>query len=176
MTRHLEVEAKYTADAGHKVPDFTSLSLVSSVEQADPETLHATYFDTDDLALASQHITLRRREGGADAGWRVNLPSAEGEFEVRVPRGRATRTVPKKLRDVVAAVVRDRRMAPVATVETLHTVRLLIDDQGILLAEVAADRVNAQVPRVAPRAPHAPSGEPAGSRSKRAEAAARRFR
>jgi len=32
--------------------------------------LVATYFDTTDLALAATGVTLRRRTGGEDAGWR----------------------------------------------------------------------------------------------------------
>ncbi|WP_242418751.1 CYTH domain-containing protein, partial [Frankia sp. CpI1-P] len=37
-------------------------------------TLDAVYYDSDDLRLARNQITLRRRTGGHDAGWHLKLP------------------------------------------------------------------------------------------------------
>ncbi|CAM5658801.1 hypothetical protein SMICM304S_11390 [Streptomyces microflavus] len=40
--------------------------------------LDAVYYDTADLRLAADSLTLRRRTGGADEGWHLKFPVATG--------------------------------------------------------------------------------------------------
>lgn len=139
----LEVEVKYDAPAAAEVPDLTGLEPVASVERSGPEVLEATYFDTEDLRLIGSGFTLRRRTGGDDAGWHLKIPVEDGRHEIRVPLARAKVQVPKRLRDLVLALVGDRALDPVATVRTERTTYRLRDADGTMLAELADDVVAA---------------------------------
>ena len=143
MSRHQEIERKFDADPGIALPDLSGSGGVAS----DPVEiqLDATYFDTADARLARHHITVRRRTGGEDAGWHLKLPAGRDErTEVRLPLGRATRTVPPALSREVRAIVRDRQLVPVATLQTTRIERLLLDADGIALAAIADDTVHGQ--------------------------------
>jgi CHAD domain-containing protein len=143
---HREVEDKYDVDGDATLPRLDAIDGVSAVGDPVTHELEATYFDTEELTLAGAGITIRRRTGGEDAGWHLKLPAAEGRHEVRLPPGRAVRTVPKELRTAVQGFVRGRRLGPVATLRTRRTVRSLLDADGAVLAEVADDEVTAEVP------------------------------
>ena len=146
---HREVEDKYDLDESSVLPDFGSLPLVRSVSTTEHE-LVATYYDTAGLALASAGVVLRRRTGGEDAGWHLKLPMSGARLEIAVPLGRAVRTPPLALRRVVAGIVRDERLAPVVTIHTDRVAHRLYDKGGVVLAEVADDRVSAETTTDAP--------------------------
>ncbi|MGE0221245.1 CHAD domain-containing protein, partial [Mycolicibacterium sp.] len=97
--------------------------------------------------LVRHRITLRRRTGGADAGWHLKLPAgAETRTEVRAPLGgddADAATVPESLLDVVLAIVRDRPLAPVARISTARTVEMLYGPDGSAIAEFCDDQVTA---------------------------------
>ncbi|WP_026412741.1 CYTH and CHAD domain-containing protein [Actinomadura oligospora] len=137
---HLEIEHKYDAADDFALPDLSGLPGVAGVRDAAPVRLHAAYFDTADLRLAARGITLRRRRGGADAGWHLKLPVPAGRLEVRAPLGRA-RSVPGRLAALVAAHTRGEPLRQVATLDTDRHVTLLLDADGTRLAEVADDAV-----------------------------------
>ncbi|WP_454049533.1 CYTH and CHAD domain-containing protein [Cellulomonas sp. Marseille-Q8402] len=151
---HREVERKYAAGSEVALPPLTELLAGTAVlpDGAAPATaaeqeveLAATYFDTDDLRLAAAGLTLRRRTGGDDAGWHLKVPAGtDTRSEVRVPAGRAVRTVPAELRGTVRAVTRGATLRPVAEVRTARTVRRLVDASGRVLLEVVDDRVTAR--------------------------------
>ena len=142
---YLEIEVKYDADDTVELPVLVDLPGVAAVEQPVEQHLEATYFDTADLRLAQAKITLRRRTGGPDAGWHLKLPKAKGQrLEVHRPLGRATRTVPRALVDIVRAYVRDQQLAPVATLHTQRNVHRLLDRDGAVLADVADDVVTGE--------------------------------
>ena len=69
----LETEKKYDVDAEAELPALQDIKGVGRVGEPYEASLEAVYFDTDDLALASRGITLRRRTGGADAGWHLKM-------------------------------------------------------------------------------------------------------
>ncbi|MCZ2857220.1 CYTH and CHAD domain-containing protein [Blastococcus sp. VKM Ac-2987] len=152
---HLEVEKKYSADDAFELPPLTDLVLDGAVAvdsggpvvEGDPvqQQLDATYFDTADLRLAAAGLTLRRRTGGDDAGWHLKVPAGgSARSEVRLPLGRAWRTVPQTLRRMVRAHTRGAVLQAVAEISTDRTVRRLVDATGQVLAEVADDRVTAR--------------------------------
>jgi CHAD domain-containing protein len=169
-TVHLEVEKKYAADDAFELPSLTDLVAEGDAAPVDAGTpvaegevrsqhLEATYFDTADLRLAAAGLTLRRRTGGDDAGWHLKVPAGAGaRSEVRLPLGRAARTVPEPLRNMVRAHSRGATLRPVAEIATDRTVRRLVDATGQVLAEVADDRVTARRLR-----PTGGSGDAAGA-------------
>ncbi|CCH88387.1 Putative Adenylate cyclase; putative CHAD domain [Modestobacter italicus] len=112
---------------------------------AERQKLSATYFDTADLRLATAGLVLRRRTGGTDAGWQLKIPAGSGaRSEVRLPPGRAARTVPAALQRMVWVHSGGAPLQPVAQVLTERTVRRVVDTSGQVLAEFADDRVTAR--------------------------------
>lgn len=145
MAHQREIERKFGADPGMPLPDLSGVDGVVTVTGPVEINLEATYFDTADLRLAARGITLRRRTGGEDQGWHLKLPTgADERTEIRRPLGRAARTVPKDLVREILAVVRDRKLLPVAMVCTTRLERRLLDAEGNDLAVVADDTVHAE--------------------------------
>lgn len=145
MTKnHPEIEDKYAVGPEDRLPELGTLAEVASVSGLTQQDLEATYFDTAALTLTTVGITVRRRAGGDDAGWHVKLPTSKGRYEVHAPLGRSRTTVPKRLRDLLMASVREQGLAPIAKVSTHRTVRWLTDAGGRVLAEVADDGVTTQ--------------------------------
>jgi CHAD domain-containing protein len=143
-SEHLEVERKFDVVESTVSPSFEGLSSVARVERSPPQQLDAVYFDTAGHDLAAHHITLRRRTGGADAGWHLKLPAGpDMRTEVRAPLGESDDVVPEDLKDVVLAIVRDRPLVPVARIATSRTVDLLYDAVGSPIAEFSDDQVTA---------------------------------
>lgn len=141
-----EVERKFAVEDSFAVPDLVGADAVAAVDEPRQLRLVAVYLDTPDLRLAREGITLRRREGGDDAGWHLKLP-ARGKFartEVRLPLGAGTvDEVPAELADLVTASTRRRALEPVAVLRTDRCVQVLRDAGGAALAEVALDDVAA---------------------------------
>jgi CHAD domain-containing protein len=156
---HREVERTYAAADDAALPALAGLVTAAGPAGVDPGTpltessstlqLAATYFDTADLRLARAGLTLRRRTGGHDAGWHLKVPVGSGaRTEVRLPLGRAVRTVPAGLRALVRARTGGAVLRPVADVVAERRAHLLVDASGRVLLEVADDRVTAR--RIAP--------------------------
>lgn len=140
-SRHTEVERKFDVVETTVSPSFEGLAAVSRVQHAPTLTLEAVYYDTPNYDLAAKRITLRRRTGGGDAGWHVKLPAGpDARTEVRAP---LADSVPEDIRDVVAAIVRDRPLGAVARITTQRTVSLLFGADDSPIAEFCDDQVTA---------------------------------
>ncbi|MGY1793605.1 CHAD domain-containing protein [Geodermatophilus sp. SYSU D00525] len=139
----LEVERKFETGPDVVLPDLTTVDGVAATGDPVTHDLDATYYDTPDLRLARARITLRRRTGGTDAGWHLKLPTAVAgsRREVHAPLGTRRTVVPRAVTEPVTAVLRGARPEPVATLQTTRQVTHLLDDEGRVLAEVAADTV-----------------------------------
>ncbi len=139
----LEVERKFEAGPDVVLPDLTTVDGVASMSDPVTHELDATYHDTPDLRLARARITLRRRTGGTDAGWHLKLPTAiaGSRREMHAPLGPRRTVVPRAVTEPVTAVLRGVKPAPVATLQTTRQVTNLLDEEGRVLAEVAADTV-----------------------------------
>ncbi|OBG64631.1 CYTH and CHAD domain-containing protein [Mycobacterium sp. E3339] len=147
-SRHLEVERKFDVGESTVSPSFEGIAAVAHVDKSPTQTLDATYFDTPAQDLARNKITLRRRTGGADAGWHLKLPAGpEVRTEVRAPLDASgpdnPDTVPEELVDVVLAIVRDRPLEPVARITTQRESQVLYAADGTPLAEFCNDHVTA---------------------------------
>jgi CHAD domain-containing protein len=146
----LEVERKFDAPDGLTLPDVQDLQAalteaLGPVQVRDDGTvsLAAAYYDTFDLRLAKDKVTLRRRTGGKDAGWHLKLPGdGDGRREISVPLGSA-RSVPAGLLDLVQALVRTEPLHRVATLKTRRRVLTVLSDSGRQLVEIVDDQVRA---------------------------------
>jgi CHAD domain-containing protein len=109
------------------------------------QQLRATYFDTADLRMARQGVTLRYRTGeGETPRWTLKLPVASrgGELERdELTFEGARREPPTEVRSLVTAYARGEPLTAVATLRTRRRrIQLVADETPI--AEVADDEVS----------------------------------
>jgi CHAD domain-containing protein len=144
MASSVEVERKFEAPDGVRVPPLDDLPGVTAEGAPRTFDLDATYFDTADLRLAARNVRFRRRTGGDDAGWHLKVPGADGVTEILLPLGRSSRAVPARLRRLADAYARGEALIPVARITTRRTERDLLGRDGRPLAHVADDEVTGQ--------------------------------
>jgi CHAD domain-containing protein len=145
-----ETEAKFRVNPTFELP--TIVGVVPGVVSADAAThitMNAVYYDTPDLRLAREGVTLRRRSGGADAGWHLKLPV----LAHTVPDGTGVRdeiqlpdsaVIPAELRRLVTVWVRTAVLAPVATLASERTIQMLRGADDAALAELVDDTVSVE--------------------------------
>ncbi|MEV6598077.1 CYTH and CHAD domain-containing protein [Actinoplanes sp. NPDC051346] len=139
-----ESERKYDVPTGFALPTLTGAGGVSGSGEPEIHELDATYFDTEDLRLARNKHTLRRRTGGTDAGWHLKTPgkgSSRTEHQLPLTDGD---DVPAELVAEVRTIVRTRPLRPVATLRTRRVETPLRDADGRTLALIAQDDVDAE--------------------------------
>ncbi|MFE7772851.1 CHAD domain-containing protein [Streptomyces sp. NPDC057445] len=137
-----EIERKYEATDETRVPDLTRVDGVWAVVHKGVAELDAVYYDTPDLRLAADRITLRRRTGGEDEGWHLKFPVATGiRDEIHAP---LADTVPRPLAGLVRSRTRDAPLIPVVRLVTSRDISHLVDGHGELLAELSVDSVRAE--------------------------------
>jgi CHAD domain-containing protein len=142
-----EIERKFEVGEGFVVPEVSDLPGVGGVAEPASQHLDATYFDTADLRLEANELTLRRRTGGDDAGWHLKRPRSGGDRdEIREPLGRSAEAVPASLRALVAIYARGAELEPVVRLVNERIVHRVLDTQGAVLAELAEDDVTASRP------------------------------
>jgi CHAD domain-containing protein len=147
---HREVEVKMRVasdfDCTPYLHDLPGTTLVGP----DSAQLSATYYDTAELTLLRWGITLRRREGGTDAGWHLKLPvtddqdGAREELHLPLTEG-ASGEVPLEFIAMVAPLLRDKHIEYLADVNTTRTTYTLVDKHAESLVEVADDQVIVEV-------------------------------
>jgi inorganic triphosphatase YgiF len=142
---HLETEQKYDADADFVLPDLSGLEAGLKVTGRQRYYLSATYYDTEELDLIRNKITLRRRVGGPDEGWHLKLPVRKDTRQERhapLSDG-APGSIPARLAAQVKDTVAGRPLRAIAILDTERTVVTLSGKGGSPLAEVADDLVTA---------------------------------
>lgn len=146
-----EVEAKFRVHPPFEVPDLTGEETgIASVSGPTSRELTAVYWDTSDLRLAREGITLRHRSGeGAGDGWHLKLPMHEagipdastGVREELHEVGPET-DVPDSLQQLVTVHVRGAVLGPVATLLTTRSTYVLQGADGEPVAELTDDAVS----------------------------------
>ncbi|WP_371615864.1 CHAD domain-containing protein [Streptomyces sp. NBC_00454] len=140
-----EIERKFEFSTAKQtrrgVPDLTGTAAVAAVTDQGTVHLDAVYYDTPDQRLAADGLTLRRRTGGADAGWHLKLPVAPGvRDEITAP---LSDTVPGPLAALLRSRIRDTALEPQVRLVSSRKVSHLLDADGALLAELSTDAVRA---------------------------------
>ncbi|MFD4376658.1 CHAD domain-containing protein [Streptomyces sp. NPDC058486] len=137
-----EIERKYEATAETRLPDLTRAAGVAAVTGEGVTVLDAVYYDTADLRLAADSLTLRRRTGGRDEGWHLKFPVAVGvRDEIRAP---LSDELPPSLAALLRSRVRHAELLPVVHLHSSRDVRHLRDTNGTILAELSIDTVHAE--------------------------------
>ncbi|MFJ3630950.1 CHAD domain-containing protein [Streptomyces sp. NPDC090112] len=142
--REIERKFEFTKPkaARRGVPDLTGTAGIAAVSDQGTVDLDAVYYDTPDQRLAADGLTLRRRTGGADAGWHLKLPVSPG---VRDEVGAdLSDTVPPALAALVRSRVRGAALQPQVRLVSSRRVSHLLDADGALLAELSTDEVLAE--------------------------------
>ncbi|MER5733170.1 CYTH and CHAD domain-containing protein [Streptomyces sp. NPDC002138] len=142
--REIERKFEFTSGAAGRrgVPDLTGTAGIAAVLDQGTVDLDAVYYDTPDQRLAADGLTLRRRTGGADAGWHLKLPVSPGvRDEVRAD---LADTVPRALTALLRSRVRDGALLPRMRLLSSRKVLHLMDGDGALLAELSTDAVRAE--------------------------------
>ncbi|MCU1462489.1 MAG: hypothetical protein JWO37_2564 [Acidimicrobiales bacterium] len=145
MSNNRETEAKLVAHAGFHMPDLDGVVEGVTAEALTPERLDATYYDTDDLRLARAGVTVRYRTAGGVGTWTVKLPDGEeGPALVRreLNFDGSPGAAPQPVSDLVLALMRSRRLAPVARLKTARSGVSLRDAESSRLADVVDDEVS----------------------------------
>ena len=139
MRRLREHEITFAVKPAWRMPELGDLQPDGGSFEATTDELRAVYFDTPQATLQRLGVTLRRRTGGADAGWHLKVSDGPTRTEFQ-SRARGAR-LPQALSRRLAGVLVGRELAEVATITTLrHTTRLLDQDGGVAV-EIADDRV-----------------------------------
>ena len=142
-----EVELKLAVHGPFDVPELSSVDGVAEVAEARPQHLRATYYDTEDLRLARNGITLRYRSGEEPgATWTVKLPvdgvssKVSRREEINVTGGAST--VPRAAADLVTAFARSAPLAPITRIHTRRNRWNLITGEGVVGTELVDDEVS----------------------------------
>ncbi len=143
---HQEIERKLEVPARFRLPALGVSHGVGKVVPQRTLRLTADYYDTADLRLARNRITMRRRTGGGDDGWHLKLPQADKATrdEVQLPLTSADRP-PAELSRIALGVTRGAELLLVATLRTERRPSLVYDGHGVMLAEVTDDRVSVAI-------------------------------
>lgn len=134
----------YDVEESAPLPALHTLPGVSRVEQGVEAEFESVYFDTKDLVLAAQGITLERRTG-AQAAWQLQQPINDGERRISSSSpDRGTDRVPKPLLQSVRVHVRDKPLVPVARVLTIRILHRLRGSGDEVLADMLDDHLRAE--------------------------------
>jgi CHAD domain-containing protein len=143
-----EIEHKFSVAALFQLPDLTVAGQFQ-VKSLEPVTQTAVYYDTVDLRLFRWGITLRRREGGNDAGWHLKLPveitggSRHVRDELQLPLvDHPGSSVPDEFAMLLPGFVREGALLPVVTLRTMRLTYLVQDPKGEAVAELVDDTVS----------------------------------
>jgi inorganic triphosphatase YgiF len=143
-----EIEAKYTLAEPKAVQRLAELRALGPyrLEPAETQDQHNTYFDTDDMRLATQQSGLRVREVGGrrvatvkTAGTVQNGLHERGEWEVELEGDDAPVAWPASpAREIALALTGGAPLRPIVRVRTLRHILLVWRDE-LQVAELALD-------------------------------------
>ncbi len=140
-----EIELKFEVEGPFEPPELLRGVGVREVEELATKELRATYYDTSDYRLARNGITLRYRTGDGDgSGWQLKLPvpGKDGSERFEHHISGAGNRVPHAARDLITALVRSEKLAPVGRLRTMRRGWSLVGAEGRELAELLDDKVS----------------------------------
>jgi CHAD domain-containing protein len=142
--RNEEIELKLLVSPEFELPDLeVKKSGVASATELEPQDLTATYFDTSDLRLLRNGITLRYRSGEEPGPkWTVKLSNGRDDARRTELDFVADGTIPTNgPADLLWGVLGGRRLEPMVEMKTKRRRWSLTAEQGEELANLTDDRV-----------------------------------
>src|SRR3954468_3857695 len=138
-------ELRFAVHALFAMPDLVDPEHgVVSVTSHPSQTLRSTYYDSPDLRLAREGITLQHRSGDGAPTWTLQVAtsagSGPGRDEIHSPG--SAREVPAELKNLLVAWLRGASLSPVATLRTQRALSILCGEAGEELGEVVDDSVS----------------------------------
>ena len=103
MRRLREREVTFEVKRSWRMPDLSRLVPSGGTVDTATDELRAIYYDTRQRTLQRLGVTLRRRTGGADAGWHLKVADGPARMEFQ-SQARSDR-VPESLSRRVAGVL-----------------------------------------------------------------------
>lgn len=136
--KRVEREVAFTVRSSWEVPDLSTVVPDGGSVETMTAQLEARYFDTADSTLQRLGVTLRRRTGGDDPGWHLNIPTA-GQAQSEIRSGARRTTVPESLLRRIGGVIAAQPLAEVAMISTERQVHRVVDGSCVVVVEVADD-------------------------------------
>jgi CHAD domain-containing protein len=140
MRTVVERERKFESPADFQVPDLAG-DPIAALDEPAVLSLDATYYDTPELRLTRAALALRRRTGGADAGWHLKVGAVGGARAEHQRALTASTKPPPDLLRMVRAASRGGPVEPVARIETRRREWRLLGADGAVLGTLADDAV-----------------------------------
>ena len=140
-----EIEQKLAVDPSFVVPTITFLDGSEiRMRELPTQNLRAVYFDTQDLRLARQGITLRHRSGEDQTMWTLKLPVDSSTITMRdeINFDGESPEVPVEAARLVTAYARGSELIPVARLRTRRRRWMIANEGGTDLAELVDDEVS----------------------------------
>ncbi|HVW43687.1 MAG TPA: CYTH and CHAD domain-containing protein [Amycolatopsis sp.] len=131
---------KFDLDADRPLPRLEGTGPIATQHGPDRAVLSDTYFDTEDHRLLRAGVTLRKRTGGVDAGWDLEVPDGD---EVHLPLEAGETGIPAELADRLK--VDAAGLIEVAHIRTERHRYDLADHANQRLATVTDDHVTAEL-------------------------------
>jgi inorganic triphosphatase YgiF len=142
MQETVERETKWDVDERFTLPKLDDIVAGGDIDH-DTVDLVSAYYDTTERDLQAYGITLRRRNGDADTGWQLKIPTTEGRTELRWV---LSDSPPAELTNILTGITLGKELVNVATIHTVRErYRLSEPTQSEACAEVADDHVRASV-------------------------------
>lgn len=140
MRRFQEHEITFAVKRSWQMPDLSRLQPDGGSAEASTDELEATYFDTGQATLQRLGVTLRRRTGGADAGWHLKV--ADGSIRTEFQSRSLGRRLPEALNRRLAGILTGQDLVEVASISTSRHATRLRDRDSAVVVEVADDQVS----------------------------------
>ena len=150
LTMAREQEQKYSVHGLFVMPELTDATVgLLGMQPRPAQTLRAVYYDSPDLRLARDGITLRHRSGDGPARWTLKLPVGESSESGGLVRDEIEvigngRDVPAELSGLLVGWLRGTAIGPVATLRTSRSILMLTGEAEENLLEVVDDTVSVQ--------------------------------
>jgi CHAD domain-containing protein len=142
MQETVERETKWDVDERFTLPKLDDIVAGGDIDH-DTVDLVSAYYDTTERDLQAYGITLRRRNGDADTGWQLKIPTTEGRTELRWV---LSDSPPAELTNILTGITLGKELVNVATIHTVRErYRLSEPTQSEACAEVVDDHVRASI-------------------------------
>lgn len=137
-----EIEFKFAVHPSFDLPEIQGRAGVKAIQELESLSLRSIYYDTVDLRLARNGVTLRHRRGEDGSQWTLKLPTGDKRAAIRDEIDFPTsEDIPPEAAELVTGFTRRASLQQVAVLETKRSRWKLIGNDKAQLALVVRDEV-----------------------------------